>query len=544
MSKEEFRLVEKALEGQISRRQLITGLMAMGMAAPAIMSALTGSGLATAAEAQELFATPKRGGTLRIGTQVPAASTDPITLYNQGAIFTAQLSLEYLCFPRPDYTLEPKLATSWHATNPKTWTFHLRKGVKWHNGKPFTADDVVHTMDTLANPKSNSAAYAQAFKGLLAPGGTRKVDTYTVQFHLERGFLDFPYFLSAFNYNSFILPKGYKAGDFVKGGVGTGPYILTKYTPKVGASYKRNPKYWAKGLPYPSKAEIKYYADNPPIVLAMQSGEIDAFPNLPYQGSQALFSSSNTTILKNPSTSYRELAMRVDQAPFTDKRVRQALALCLDRPSLVQGLLNGLGNLGNDHGYAPAYVLSAVTKQIPQRKQDIAKAKQLLAAAGHTGGVNVTLTTENYLEIPQYAQILQQQAKPAGFNITLNVEDQNTYYGTDQNAPWLTALLTITDWAPRGVPSQLIDPAYLTGAVWNTAHWSNTTYDRDVNQSDITLNKSQREKLVLAAAKIQYDEVPAIIAYWLQDLGAVHKNVHAFPKGPAPHLDASRIWIG
>jgi peptide/nickel transport system substrate-binding protein len=357
--------------------------------------------------------------------------------------------------------------------------------------------------------------------------------------------VDFPYFVSAFNYNSVILPKGYKVGEFVKGGVGTGPFILTKYTPKVGAVYKRNPHYWAKGLPYPNGAEIKYYADNPPIVLAMQSGEIDAFPNLPYQGSQALFASSNTRILKNPASSYREFAMRVDQAPFTDKRVRQALALCLDRPALVKGLLNGLGQIGNDHAFAPVYPISAVTKQIPQRKRNIAQAKKLLAAAGHPNGVDVTLTTEDYLEIPQYAQIIQQQASPAGFRIKLNVETQTIYYGgTEANTPWLTALMTITDWAPRGVPSQTIDPAYLTGGVWNSAHWSNKTYDRDVNASDNTLNKATRQKLALAAAKIQYDEVPAIIAYWLVDLGAVHKNVHAYPTGPAPHLDASRIWIG
>ena len=85
---------------------------------------------------------------------------------------------------------------------------------------------------------------------------------------------------------------------------------------------------------------------------------------------------------------------------------------------------------------------------------------------------------------------------------------------------------------------------FAAGAVWNSAHWSNKTYDNLVNGSDKTLSKSKREQMALQAAKIQYDEVPAIIAYWLEDLGAVHKNVHGVPAGPGPYPDFSRTWIG
>src|SRR5205807_1655533 len=119
------------------------------------------------------------------------------------------------------------------------------------------------------------------------------------------------------------------------------------------------------------------------------------------------------------------------------------------------------------------------------------KAKSLLAAAGHASGIDVTLTTEQYLEIPQYAVIIKENCKAAGINVTLNVEDQNTYYGTGNNQPWLQAAMTITDWAPRGTPSQLITPAYLTSAIpppystgWNSAHWSNKTFDRLVKAAD------------------------------------------------------------
>lgn len=545
MPTDEYDLIDSVLTGQMSRRDLIKRMLAAGVALSTITGLLAETGIGGEAEAAELAApplAPKRGGTLRYGYLQPATDTDPILAYNEGAILTWQLAAEYLVYPRPNYTLEPKLATSWHASNPSTWTFHLRQGVKWHDGSAFTADDVVATFNRLTDPAVGSAA-ASAFKGILSKGHTRKVDAHTVTFHLDRGYVDFPWLLSCFNYNSVILPKSYKINDFTKGGIGTGPYILTKYTPKVGATYKRNPHYWRKGLPYLDGINFKYYGEDSGTVLALQGNAIDFFPNVAYQGSQALFANSNIKVLKNPSSSYREFHMRVDQKPFNDKRVRQAVALSLDRPALVRGLVNGLGQIGNDHGFAPVYPLSAVTKQIPQRKQNLAQAKKLLADAGYPHGLNVTLTTENYLEIPQYAVFIKDQLKKAGINVTLNIEDQNTYYGSGANQPWLQVPMGIVDWAPRGVPSQTINAAYISKAVWNSAHWSNATFDRLLAGSDKVANKKQREAIFLQAAKLQYDQVPAVIAYWLNDLMAMRKNVQGIPAGPGVYPDVSGAWL-
>ena len=156
MSTDEYGLVDDVLTGRMSRRDLIIRMLAAGVSVSAITGLLAETGIGGEAEAAELAApalAPKRGGTLRIGFLVPAASTDPVTMFNEGAILTMQMACEYLCYPRADCTLEPKLATSWHATKPDTWTFNLRKGVKWHDGKPFTADDVVSTFNLLTDPK-------------------------------------------------------------------------------------------------------------------------------------------------------------------------------------------------------------------------------------------------------------------------------------------------------------------------------------------------------------------------------------------------------
>ena len=546
MRHDEYDLVDEVLLGRMSRRDLITRLTAAGLSLSAITGLLRATGIdggeaASLAEAATLRA--RRGGTVRFATVVPAADVDPVTMFNEGAIFTAQMAGEYLCFPRPDYTLQPKLATSWHATSPSTWTFNLRKGVKWHDGSPFTADDVVATFDRLTDPHVNSAALS-AFKGILSKGHTKKVNAHTVTFHLDRPYVDFPYLVSAFTYNSIILPKNYKIGSFTKGKVGTGAYILTKYTPKVSATFVRNPHYWGKGLPYPDGAEMKYYADNSAIVLALEGGAADVFLDMPYQGSQALFANSSIRVLKNPSSAYREFHMRVDKKPFNDRRVRQAVALSLNRPALVQGLLHGLGQVGNDHPFAPIYPTStAAMAQIPQRRNDYAAAKKLLAQAGYPHGFSVTLTTENFLEIPQYAVFIKQQLQPAGINVKLNVEPQDTYYGSGSNQPWLQVPMGIVDWAPRGSASQTIAPAYLCGAIWNTPHWCNAKFNGLLSEYDRELNKARRQQIAAKAAKVIHDEVPAVIAYWLSELRSTRSNVHGLAKGPAALLDPSTVWL-
>jgi len=549
MSTDEYQLIDEVLSGTMSRRDLIKRLLAAGLSTSAVAGLLYETGLGGEAEAasvaEERYLAPKRGGTARFATVVPATDVDPVTMYNEGAIFTTEMSCEYLCYPRPNFTLAPKLATSWHASKiPNVWTFNLRQGVKWHDGSAFTADDVVATFKRLADPANQSAGALAAFKTVFS-GDVRKVNSHTVQFHLERPYDDFPYLVSAFNYNALVLPKNYKVGDFVKGKVGTGPFVLTKYTPKVGATYVKNTHYWAKGLPYLNGTEMKYYADQTAIVLALQAGAIDAYLDMPYQGSQAVFGNSSIKVLSNTSSAYREFHMRVDQKPFNDKRVRQAVALSLDRKAIIQGLWHGFAAMGNDHGFAPIYPISALAnKQIAQRKQNYTQAKKLLAQAGYARGFSATLTTENFLEIPQYAVIVQQQLKGAGIDVKLNVEDQNTYYGAGANQPWLDVPFGIVDWAARGAASQTIDAAYLCGAVWNSAHWCNKKYGSLVNQSDRVVNALQREKIALQAAKIQYDEVPAVITYWIKELRGTRKNVHGLAAGPASLVDPSGVWLG
>src|SRR5919109_1414174 len=247
--------------------------------------------------------------------------------------------------------------------------------------------------------------------------------------------------------------------------------------------------------------------------------------------------------------------MRTDQDPFSNKAVRQAIATCFYRPGLVEGLFSGKAELGNDHAFAPIYPAAAkATTDVPQREQDFDLAKQLLGTAGHSGGMDIELTTLQFLEIPQYAQFIQEQCKPAGINVKLDVQDQGTFYGSGKNQPWLVVPFGIVDWGARGSASQTITPAYLcvsvpkpdlsnSGGAWNSAHWCNKEFGQLVFQFDQELDEQKRMEIAVEAATLQNDEVPSIIAYWIKEQRTTRKNVSGLPAGPTFHLDVRKMFL-
>jgi peptide/nickel transport system substrate-binding protein len=275
-------------------------------------------------------------------------------------------------------------------------------------------------------------------------------------------------------------------------------------------------------------------------VLALQSGGVDIYPQMAYATARGLFKDPNVHVLELPSSEHRTVAMRTDQAPFDDKRVRQALAYSIDRDALVKGLFGGKAKVGNDHTFAQVYPFAPTEAEVPQRKQDYAKAKQLVAAAGHANGVTVpTLIVEQFLDVPEYAQLLQDQAKGGGINMKLHQESQSIFY----NKVWLQTPFAIVDWGGRGSISPLIEPAYTSKGIWNSSHWKNETFDGLMKQFDAEADQGKRKALALKLAKLQHDQVPTIVAFFITGLRGVRKNVQGIENGPVDHIDATRVWL-
>jgi peptide/nickel transport system substrate-binding protein len=362
------------------------------------------------------------------------------------------------------------------------------------------------------------------------------VDSSTVAFHLTAPNGNFPYLTSSDNYNMIIIPNNYDPAKWESSFIGTGPFVMKSYTPKVGASFTRNEQYWGtKALP--AATDFTFYDTQTPGILALTSGSIDVLGQFAVTGGeQLLVSGAPYNISRLKSSAHRELSMRNDQAPFTDPRVRQAIALTLDRPAIVQALFKGEADLGNDSPFAP--VFPSTDTSVAQRTKNIAMAKSLLAAAGHSSGFTTQLITENFLEIPQFAQIVAQSAKSIGVTINLKVESSSAYYGkaTFGNSDWLDATMSLVDYGHRSVPNVFLGAPLETynaktgTGTWNAAHFNNPQYNKLVSQYIATSDLSTQRQIAGQIQTMLLQQTPIIFGYFYNYLSAWAKNV----SGPYP----------
>jgi peptide/nickel transport system substrate-binding protein len=531
--------IDAFVAGRLSRRDFLRRGSVIGLSATTIGAVLaacgnankTGGGASSASSGSSPGAstgTPKSGATLRVANQVPAAAINPITIADNGGLEMLCQVGDFLIFDntgRPGPHLIPSLATSWKPNGDgSVWTFKLRQGVKFHNGQPMTADDVVYTLQQQCDPK-NAANALSVFGGILSPSGVKKVDDATVAFHLNQAIGSFPYLVSSDNYNSIIVPKGTNFATWQKTMIGTGPFKLKSYTQNVGANFVANPDYWG-AKPKLAGSAWTFYQSQSPMILALQGGQVDMISALSQAGASALFNNPSYKIVQIPASLHRELSMRTDQAPFNDARVRQAMALSVDRPGLVKALLAGFGTLGNDSPFAP--IFATTDKSVPQRALDVNKAKQLMSAAGHSSGINATMFTEQFQEIPQLAQAFAAGAKKVGINITLKVETQDAYYGkaTFGNSDWLDGQMSLVDYGGRGVPNTVLQATLTSKGVWNAAHFKNPQLDSLYKQFVAAVDLTTQMKLSGQMQTLLLNETPLIIPYFEDELNATLPNVH------------------
>jgi peptide/nickel transport system substrate-binding protein len=527
-------IIDEFAAGRLSRRDFVRRGTVIGISIPLLGSILAACGSSSssstsAGASSSSTAKGAPGAVIKAGIVTPTGAINPVTVADQGGLDMLAQTGEYLCLSSQTLTLQPVLATSWSANSTAdVWTFKIRQGVKFHGGAALTADDVVYTYQLHSNTKNGSNALS-AFAGVLSPSGVKKVDAATVEFHLDAPNGNFPYLTSSDNYNMIILPNGYDPTKWQSTFIGTGPFTLSSYTPKSGATFARNEAYWGtKALP--TQTEFTFYDTQTPAILALTGGTIDVVGQFSVSGAQELLTGSYN-IIKLKSSAHRELSMRCDQAPFTDPRVRQAVALTLNRPAIVTALFKGYADVGNDSPFAP--VFPSTNTSVAQRTMNISKAKALLSAAGHGSGFSTNLVTENFLEIPDYAQIVAQSAKEIGVTVNLKVESSAQYYGkaTFGNSDWLDATMSLVDYGHRSVPNVFLTaPLVTTNAKtgtgpWNSAHFANSQYDTLVAKYVAAVDVSSQKTLAGQIETLLLDQTPIIFGYFYNYLSATAQGV-------------------
>jgi len=506
-------VIDEHRAGRLDRRTFLRHAAVLGMTSP-LLSALA---------PRRVRAAGAPGAEVTVGMPVPAGLIDPLTVADTGSICLLSQTGEYLAVSDPALQLRPALAQSWLPNaDGSVWTFKIRRGVKFHDGRTLTAADVVATMERLADPKNGSIALS-AFAGTLSKGGATVRNDDTVQFELDAPNGSFPYLVSSDNFNAIILPANY-AGGFERDFNGTGPFRLEKYTAKAHASFVRNEHYWgAKAIP--ERVSFSFYDSIQAQVLAMQGGQLDVLLHVPLQGSQALLADPRLNIVALKSSAHEQLHMRTDRGAFADKRVRRAIALCLNRRNLVQGMFRGRAVAGNDSPFAPLY--PATDPTVAQREQDLVQARELLAAAGMPNGFKATLTTERFQELPDYAVVIQNAVRKIGVDLTLNVEDQSAFYGRAVfgSSDWLDSQMGIEDYAHRGVPNTVLTACLGSHGTFNAAHFQNPAYDRLVASYIAALDPAAQRAAAGRIQRLLLEETPVITAYFYDWLSVTAKHV-------------------
>ncbi|MFI5953818.1 ABC transporter substrate-binding protein [Cryptosporangium sp. NPDC051539] len=475
---------------------------------------------------------PRKGGTLRVGS-TGGGTTD--TLDPQAwATLPDQLRVQQLFDPlvwqgadgKPQLVLAKEITPNADGTE---WTITIPSGVTTHTGKPFTSEDVLYSFQRIITNKAPGAFLLGPIdlKGSSAPDKTTTKLKFSQPYGVLLDLLAFPYF--------YMVPKGFdpKKPD------GTGPFKYESFTAGVESTFAKNPNYWQSGLPYLDKIVVTNIDDESSQVSGLQAGQIDVI-NALSASSVNVLKSAGFTVKVNKSGNWVPFTQHCGLEPFKDPRVREAFRLIPDRKQMLDQVFGGYGTIGNDV-FSP-YDAGFPT-DLPQRQQDIDRAKSLLKAAGHAD-LKVTLTTAPAAagEVSM-AQVFATQAKAAGVTVEIAQKEVGAYY-TDSYLKVPFAMDYGTNQPFLANASQLMIG---TTSYYNANHFDDPEYTSLYQQAVATVDEAKRKALIGRMAHIDHDRgayivpvfSPAIEAY-SNKVGGVTTSV----TGVSPNnADFKHMWL-
>jgi peptide/nickel transport system substrate-binding protein len=510
----------------VSRRSLLKagGVAAFALGAGGLLAACSPPGPSPSSEG----GSPRRGGILKVGL-LGAGSAETI---NPAKVWAAtdvsRIVQLYDALFIADKDLKPvgQLATKAERNADGTlWTFHLRDRVKFSDGKPMTAADVIWTMKTWTDPQHLANPVGSYFD----VAGIKKLDDLTVQVPLKAKVARLDALVAAYRQCVGIIPDGADPGTRPPG---TGPFKLMQFTPGQQSVMARNEHYWQEGRPYVDELHIlTTFSDDSARYDALVGGQIDVAGNMPFLQAKDAQSNSNVNLLRAEAPNIYYFYVDVTAPPFDDVRVRQALRLLVDRKQMVETVLYGFGKPANDL-FAPGAQFYASDLV---RDRDVEKAKSLLKEAGKSD-LTITLTSANaFPGADQAAQLLQQQAKDAGVTVNIDQVDvgqygdpsalylkmafaQNYYsYPINLDFPWVTCLMQNS-------------PA-------NETHWRVPESDALYMQAQAEVDEAKATQVWHDAQKMQFDQGGMIAWGQYDNLDALSKKVQGIQPSAACWCD-------
>jgi peptide/nickel transport system substrate-binding protein len=459
----------------------------------------------------------RRGGNLKVGLTGggPTDTVDP----HKGLTYLDSSRLQSLYSPLvqldANAQLEYMLADSIAATNSTftEWEIKLKPGITFHSGKPLTADDVVFTFQRIITNK---------FSGSLPLGpvdikNTKAVDAHTVVVKMTSPYSSFVEQLAATWVYLYIAPVGFTGKAPWDG---TGPFVFKSFTPGTQSVFTRNPHYWRTGLPYADTLTIVDFTDTASLANALTTGVVQGAGTLDGPQVAVLANASGVTAVVSKAGGIVPFTMRVDQPPFHDVRVRQAMRLLIDRKQLIDSALDGYGTVASDvfSPFDPDFDSALM------RHTDVAQAKSLLKQAGQAG-LSVTLTTSPIATgTVAMATVLAQQAKVAGVKIKINNVPSGTFFGPNY-LKWDFAqdYYNYYPYLPQVAESML------AASPFNETHTDNAGYTSLYNQANAAASGSSLQKeLLYKMQEFDFNEGGYIVPAFVDSLDAYSDKIKGY----------------
>jgi peptide/nickel transport system substrate-binding protein len=468
------------------------------------MKALLGI-LSLALVASPIAAQAQPAGTFRQAHEIGSGDNSSLDPISRGRVFQiTEKIMSRLVRPGLDGKPVGDLAVSWTANAEATeWTFKLRPNVKFHNGKAFSADDVVYTLKRIQDPKEDSPV-----RPVIAMiSEVAAVDPLTVKMTLKQPFAELP--LQLTDYRVVMLPVD--SGPTIKTtGIGTGPFKVEKFEPRGTTVLVANPDYW-QGAPGVARMEIIGIADAQARFQALLGGQIDMLPGLTRQQRPLLERSGKHAVQEVRTGNWRGVVFRTDVKPFDDPRVRKAIRLAVDRTALLNLVVGANGGvIGCDTPVGPRdQYRSAKTCSA-----DVAGAKKLLADAGHPNGIDFDLHVSTVESVwPPLAEAFQQLVAPAGIRAKIVSVPSDGYW----SQVWRKKDVVMTRWNERPADSAF-NEIYRSGAQWNESMLNDPKLDAILDSARRELDFDKRKALYGQAQDQLWETSGTFVAYHVVDI--------------------------
>lgn len=526
MSDNKNKITQAIHDCNLPRRDFLKGSAAAGLVVAAFSM-----GLPFGAFAQQ--ASPKPGGVLRLGlaggsttdSLDPGSWSDTFTFVGFSAVYNTLSEIAV------DGTAIPELAESWESSpDARIWTFKLRQGVTFHNGKSLTVEDVVASINHHLGEKSTSAA--KTVLGDVAQ--VRGQGSDSVVFELHSGNADFSYVVA--DYHLVIMPSKDGVADW-RAGVGTGGYRLKAFDPGVRMALERSPDYWKPGRAHFASAELIGIADGAARVNALVTGQVDVINKVDLKTVALLKRNPNMVIEETKGAQHYTFPMLCDSQDFKNNDIRLAMKYAINRETLLASVLHGYGLVGNDHPIQPGSRF--LNTALEQRSYDPDKSRFHLRKAGvESLKVRLQASDAAYTGAVDASVLFKEQARQAGIDIDVVREPADGFFSN----VWMKQPFTTSFWYSSLTADRMFSIGYAKGAAWNETHWDNGRFNQLLNAARGEMNDPLRREMYNEMQVLCRDDGGAIVPLFASSVAARSNRVsHGGLTAPYGELDGLRV---